>query len=390
VKTALLLAFALAGPAGAKVVIRAGGVEFTTDHVRQRLYEVQGKGFTPEQILDGLVTEAALAAEARKTRLLETDADCKASVAYVRMRLLSDLYTAKVAKIPKPTEAEARAAFHLREDTAHMQTVAVATREEAAALRTRIERGSDIGVEAARSLDPAGAAKRGDTGVLPRIVLDEALASAVFAAPKGGLIGPIQSGNGWLVAKVVATTVGTEAQFAASRERIDAFLVAQSASQARAHAIEMLRKQARISIEPALASLDRNSSAAALDQVVLTVNDRRFRYREILPALRGIQQGGHGGGAATRNAVDDFASDHLLASEVQSRGLDREPASIAALERAETHALAEFLGRRVLAGLPAKESERRRGELFQKRIEALKRSNDVWIDRPAALAALRP
>jgi hypothetical protein len=395
VKTALLVAVALAAPPNAAVVIRGGGLEFTTADVRNRQIELRAKGqpFTPDQLVDGLTSELTLAAEARRTGLAETDADARATVGFARRKFLASLYVARIAKIPKPTEADALAAFHLREDTARLQSVVVATREEAAALRSRVEKGADIAKEALASLDPNGAARRGDTGVMPRIVMDEPLAAAVFSSPKGALVGPIQSGNGWIVAKVMETTVGTAAQFAASRERVEAFLVTRLEEQARAHAIEMLRKDARVTIDTeALPLLPEKGSPspATADRVLLTVRDRSFTVREVLPALRGLQRGGHGGSASLRMGVDEFASMELLATAVTARGLDREPETAAALVRNDVHALAEWMGRRILSEVAAKGSEKSRGDDFLKRLEAMQKANKVWVDRPAALAALGP
>jgi hypothetical protein len=389
-----LLALVLSAPPVDAPVIRAASVVLTAGDVATRAHELarEGKRIPPEKIIDGLVLEASLAAEARRTGVDRTP-DCRAAVAATRQQVLAALYSEDTAsRFPRPAEAELREIYHRGEDTARLILVAVATRDEAKAVRERVDKGGDLGAEAGRSLDPVSASKRGDTGVVARIAMDPALAALVFAAPKGSLIGPVEMKNGWAVARVLEAKLGTEEGFKAARPRIEAFSMAQQVGQARGHATEMLRKKAKIAVDDkALASLGGRIEPTPdeANRTVLTVNGRAFTYREVLPAVRTNVSLAHGSASVRNRAIEGFADEYLLAAEAVERGLDRKPENVALLARNEVHTLSQFLGRKVLAELAERTPPAKANAAFEKKAAEILKANQVWVDRAAAVAAAR-
>jgi hypothetical protein len=389
-----LLALVLSAPPIDAPVIRAGSVVLTAGDVATRAHELarEGKRIPPEKIVDGLVLEASLAAEARRTGVDRTP-DCRAAVAANRQQVLAALYSEDSAsRFPKPPEAELREIFHRSEDTARLILIAVATRDEARAVRERVEKGGDLGAEAGRSLDPVSAAKRGDTGVVARVALDPALAALVFKAPKGAIVGPVELRNGWAVAKVVEASIGTEDGFKAARPRLESVARSQLTGQARAHAIEMLRKSAKIEVlTNALSSLGGRIEPTPEEagRTVLKVNGRAFTYRDVLPAVRSTVSLAHGSSSARNQAIERFADEFLLAAEAVERGLDRKPENVTLLARNEVQALMRFMGRKVLAEIAANTKPEKANAAFEKKAEEFRKSNQVWVDRAAAVAAAR-
>ncbi|HSN13436.1 MAG TPA: peptidylprolyl isomerase, partial [Anaeromyxobacteraceae bacterium] len=328
----------------------------------------------------------------RRTGLDRTP-DGRAAVGANRQQVLAALYVEDSAsRFPKQPDSELRELFHRGEDTARLVLVAVATQDEARAVRARVDAGGDLAAEAGRSLDPTSAAKKGDTGVVPRITLDPALAALVFSARKGAIVGPVQLRNGWAVAKVLETSVGSEEAFKAARPRLEAFSQQQLLGQARAHALEMLRKKAKIDVdEKALASLgDRvEPSTDEAGRIVLKVDGRAFAYRDVLSTVRTTVSLAHGSARVKTQAVSTFADEHLLATAAVERGLDRKPENVTLLVRNEVHSLAQFMGRKVLAEIAARTPPDKAGAAFEKRADELVKANQVWVDRATALAAVR-
>lgn len=389
-----VLALALSAQPIDPPVIRSGTMVLTAGDVTTRAHELarEGKKLPPDRIVDGLVIEVALAAETRRTGADRTP-DGRAAIASNRQQVLAALYVEDSAsRFPAPAEAELREIFHRGEDTARLILVAVATQDEAKAVRARVDAGGDLAAEAGRSLDPRSAANRGDTGVMPRITLDPALAKLVYSAKKGALIGPVQTKNGWAVAKVVEASVGSEEAFKAARPKLEAFARAQVLGQARAHAIEMLRKKAKIEVdEKALASLgDRiDPTPDEAGRTVLRVDGRAFAYRDVLSTVRTNVSLAHGSSRVRKQAIEAFADDYLLGVTAVERGLDRKPENATLLARNELHALAQFMGRKVLAEIAARTPPEKVGAAFEKRTAEFLKVNQVWVDRATALAAVR-
>jgi hypothetical protein len=389
----LILALAAAATPGDSVVIRAGDVTISASGVAARAAELRSSGarLSPEQIVDGLATEAALTLEARRTGVAKKP-DTVAALEYERARAMADAFTASlIAPSASFPEAEIKAQYHQGSDLARLSVVVVETQAEAQAVKGRLASGGDFAVEAARSLDPRSSGNRGDTGLIPRAQIDPALANEAFRAPIGSLVGPVllRSG-GWGVARVVERTIADEAGLPQARDRITAYIRKQATAQARSHTLEMLKRSVKISVdERFLASLGARIEPTGkdADTVVATVGERSIRYRELLPGMREVASVGHGNVTLKRQVVDAFVENLLLATEAHRRNLDDTAAARATLARVEMQTLARMMARSLLADQPPSTTPERLNGLLAQRGESIRKRADVWIDRPAALAA---
>lgn len=374
------------------VVITADGVALTAGELGLRARELRATGsrVTPEMIVDGMATEVALVAEARRSGLAKAPSTL-ARVSLDRARALAAAFTESLVPASSPVpDAEIARIFHDGEDTARLSVVVVETEAEARAVKARLQGGASFADEARRSLDPRSAASGGDTGTKPRAQVDPALAGLVFRARPGDLVGPVQlNGGGWAVARVVEVAVADEAGIPRARERIAAFARRQATAQARAHALEMYRRAATIKIDEAFlrslgGRIEPTPGEAAT--VVATVGDQQIRYRDLLPALRGLAGVGHGKVTLKRQVVESVVDDLLLAEEGRKRGLEKDPAVRAALSLAELRAVAQEMALSLLASERASSPDRLNA-LLEKRSAAIRKKANVRIDRPAALEA---
>lgn len=84
-----------------------------------------------------------------------------------------------------------------------LSNIVVKTKEDADRVRTDLEAGTPFEtLVAQRSLDGATRDKGGDLGQVTVAQLEDGYATAAFAAPTGGLFGPVQTAHGWNVGRV--------------------------------------------------------------------------------------------------------------------------------------------------------------------------------------------
>lgn len=381
----------LAGASASDPVIRAGDVTLSAAAVTLRAGELSAGGnrLTAEQIVDGMATEVALAHEAKRTGVAASP-DATATVERERTRALAAAFTQSLSPDTVP-DAEILRAFHEGSDLARLSVVVLESREAAAAARARIEAGSAFAAEALHSLDPRSSSTGGDTGPKPRAQFDAALRDEVFRVKPGALIGPVQLSNGgWAVARLEERAIANEADLPAARARIVSYVRRQAVGQARAHAIEMYRRSVAITVnESFLQSLGGRIEPKGDEAgtVVASVGVSKIRYRDLLPALRELSGVGHGSVTLKRQVVDSYVDDLLLAAEARRRGLDSRPETKDALALAEIRMLAQAMARSLLPAKDRASSPEQMNALLAKRAAEIRKRANVWIDRPAALAA---
>ena len=156
----------------------------------------------------------------------------------------------------------------------------------------------------------------------------------------------MQLSLGWAVARVVERSVADEAGFAERREALLAMARSRMADQARAHAVERLRKSSGAVLdERFLESLGGRVEVteAELDHVIATVNGRPVRYRSVHPQVAEILRAVRGHGAGSKTRVDLAWKEleaRLLGDEAVARRFDRAPAVTAVLPAIERNILA--------------------------------------------------
>lgn len=90
-------------------------------------------------------------------------------------------------------------------DRRELHNIVLTTREQADQLMAELVAGADFALLAAeRSLDTSSKAEGGRLGTLTADQLEKGYADAAFAAPVGGVFGPVETRFGWNVGKVVA------------------------------------------------------------------------------------------------------------------------------------------------------------------------------------------
>src|SRR5689334_8138215 len=82
-------------------------------------------------------------------------------------------------------------------------------------------------------------------------------------------------------------------------------------------------------------------------QVVATVDDREITVSQLNQALAGVNPDALTP-ALTRQAIDSLVSEELLVRDALQNRLDRDPATVAAIERARRQILAQAYAERVL------------------------------------------
>ncbi|WP_433503177.1 peptidyl-prolyl cis-trans isomerase [Pseudonocardia halophobica] len=151
-----------------------------------------------------------------------------------RQMAASRLFDQVTKDVPAVTDADVDAAFVERKDalaTPERRTLSnIVVPDEATAtrLKAQIDGGAPFAdVARASSADQATKAQGGAIGTLAAAQLEQGFADAAFAAPQGGVFGPVQTTHGWNVGVVTAIQPGAPADPAAVREPLKAQLQAE-------------------------------------------------------------------------------------------------------------------------------------------------------------------
>ncbi len=341
------------------VVARVDGAPITLRDLEERLAMDRGTGLARPalQALSELVDEAVLAEEFDRRRL-HLPAGLAGELEERRRALGARRYLERALAGIEPDDAQLRALFHLNADSANVRLVVLATRAEAAAALDRLAHGAPFAEEARRSLQEESARRGGSLGTRTRAQLPGKLGDAVFAAPLGQVVGPVELELGWGLLQVTERSIGTDAEFSARRAEIAAFARRQDLEAARRHLVAQLRARAGVTVdEPFLAATGASVEPRDLDHVVAAVPGRPVRYGDVLDLYRrtfGPGAPGHGTGPSLKTALaGQLVDERLLEAEGARAGLDRGPAADAALAATTRRAEAIALTQLVRDGVPA-------------------------------------
>jgi peptidyl-prolyl cis-trans isomerase C len=266
---------------------------------------------------------ALLAGEAERLGLAKKP-DVAKRLEQERTRLAVEQHLREVSsKAPAPSEAEVRAAYHAAADSARLQVVVRATREDAASALERLRKGGPLADEVKGSVDPATRDKGGDTGWIARGKLPPAVAADAFARPLESWGGPYELGGRWVIARAVERKIGPDPGEAAALAEARGGLVREREERARAEYVERLRQGAKVRVDEKFISgaAGRKPTAADREHVVAQVGARSVRYREVLDATGGMAaaHGSAGPGAAMQIGIARQLVDRALLEEAAAK-----------------------------------------------------------------------
>lgn len=143
----------------------------------------------------------------------------------------SDLAQQVTADVPPVTAAMAKQTYDSRRadmvspQERHLLNIVVASKADAERVLRYARQGTAFAVLAATwSRDGSTKEHGGDLGTVAASDLDATYATAAFAAPAGGLFGPVRTQYGWNVGKVVGITPSAPVSFAKMRASLEAAL----------------------------------------------------------------------------------------------------------------------------------------------------------------------
>ncbi|NKQ54235.1 hypothetical protein HFP15_15205 [Amycolatopsis sp. K13G38] len=266
--TQIGIAWATALPAGA--VLRYGGTTISQDQFRHRiavlsaLYGVEPPADGPEadrfnrdaaksttvslvldqaardknvviadknaqDVLDKLISQNVTDGRAAFDQFLGTHGVSEADVlGEIKRQLATNrLMEIVTANVPKVTDADVRTAYDthrssmISPEKRHLRNIVVGSEAEANAMLAQLRGGADFGALAkASSLDQSTKDSGGDLGTLSADQMEDAYSKAAFAAPAGGLFGPVQTRYGWNVGQVVEVQQGQPLSFDQAKDQL--------------------------------------------------------------------------------------------------------------------------------------------------------------------------
>jgi hypothetical protein len=386
-----LLFFPMAALA-ADPAIRVEGYTLSGEAITRRAAQLRAEGrtFQPEQLVEALIDEAVLAADARRTGL-DRNPGVVSAVEQEVARALANLYTEKsIAKAVSPTESDLLAVYHDRSDTVRLLMVVVETEAEAKVVKARLASGGEFALEAARSLDPRSSSRKGDTGSVSRMELDPALAKVAFEAPVGSLVGPVALEAGFAVARIVSREQASAEEFKARRATIEESVRKRGIASARKHLAEMQRTKAGATVDTAFLQALGSRPEPSKDDLAhafATIDGRPLLYRALYPRVRALGSG-HLQNTASRTALAWSAVDErLLAKAAREAGLATSPEAQIDVAAGETQALAMAMADDLRRALPAAATPQEREDAVRNRLRKLRKDLKIQVDRKAAVAA---
>ncbi|HVV08326.1 peptidyl-prolyl cis-trans isomerase [Amycolatopsis sp.] len=134
------------------------------------------------------------------------------------------------------TDQQVRDAFPARQaalgtpEKRSIHNIVVRTQDEANQVLAKVTSGASFeDIAKQSSLDDQTRNSGGDLGLVTAAQLDDAYAKAAFAAPAGGVFGPVQTQYGWNVGKVVSVVPAVPAQFDAVQAQLKQQLIDEQA-----------------------------------------------------------------------------------------------------------------------------------------------------------------
>ncbi|WP_242343964.1 peptidyl-prolyl cis-trans isomerase [Anaeromyxobacter terrae] len=388
------LCLAVAALAGGEVIGKVGEVPLSRAAYEERADALRtlGQPSRPDDVVASLVDEVLLAEDARREGL-DRAPELKARLDSERRRIVGDAFVERsLGDALDPPEAELQAAFHATADFARLQLLFYGERTAATEAAARLRAGGALAEEARRAAVAQVTPGDADAPLLMRSQLSPALASAVFQARAGAVVGPVEVPEGLAIAKVVSLDVGDAAAYQARRGALRARARQQVLGPARQHVAENLRAHAKVTVDEAfLRSTEAREPAAAADgRVIATVLGQPLRYRDILVALRSLAERGAGRHVSGAQVKIDAAwrevDARLLEHAAVERGVAAAPEVRERLAMTERGVLAAAAAQRLLRPASRGEDAERRMARVRARLERLRAEIPISVDR-AALAA---
>lgn len=256
---------------------------------------------------------------------------------------------------PGMTEEQVRASFLAQGEERRVAHVLCKTEAEAQAVLKRLQAGEPLDKVAAEvSVDPSAIKNKGDLGWIRQKEMVAAFGDPVFAAPVGALVGPMKSEFGWHVAKVHEIRSPKPEDFPAVRDELMKQAASMQDSMKREAALEELRARYPLKPDMAVLGADRTTEVLPGDEIKVagrvagTVISLREMKQHLAEVLKTMGQS-HSLGASTKSSFMQGIADEIrLAAAAKAQGLDRRPATRAALwavdrQQAQTLFSAAFL-----------------------------------------------
>lgn len=355
-----IVAALLASAGSTDAVAHVDGAAITVGALARGI-DAAGPGARAEQVLQTLIDEALLSAEGRRLALE------RSPVAVERLELLQRFEAASVflrkelgARVA-PDDETVRRLFHSTADFVGFDLLTYETAERAAAAIERIRKGATFAAEAPAAMTSRVQTDPKKAQLAMRGELPSSLATALFAAQPGALVGPVQLSEGFAVARILTKAVGTDAELEKRRASLTAFEKKQAIEQMRGHVVAQLRKRANVTLDEAfLRSIDEaEPTPQALDHVIATVGTRPLRYRDVFDTIRALRATGGHMGASIRISVAWREIDARLLQDVAvERGFLNDPEVVALRPEHQAAATGYAAMRRIMdAASPPTEDE---------------------------------
>jgi parvulin-like peptidyl-prolyl isomerase len=254
-----------------------------------------GAGPAAPPALSGLdpAASALLAAEAERIDLAKRP-EVATRLTRERTRLAVEQFLKDKAGATPPSEEEIRAALHATTDSAKLQVVVLAQREEARGAMERLRKGASLAEESKASIEPLARTRGGEMGWVTARAIPPEVVKDVFSGHLDTWGGPYDVGGKFFVVRVTDRKVVDTQSDQATLSQVRARLTQERQEAARASLIRELHSKATIQVdEPFLkAAVGAEVTAAARSHVVATVGTGKITFGEVLDSLGTMD--GHG------------------------------------------------------------------------------------------------
>ena len=164
-------------------------------------------GIDKEKFLDKLIDEELILREAQKLNLHEKEY-YKNKVESFKRDLLVDLYlqqylTERNTEENQKKYYEEKIAEYTRPEMVRICVILVITEEEAKEILKKVQEGEDFAELARKYSKDHSAGKGGDLGFISQKALRKEFAGVAFSMKNGGISGPIKTGEGCFIIKVI-------------------------------------------------------------------------------------------------------------------------------------------------------------------------------------------
>ena len=312
------------------------------------------------QVLDGMIDERLLIADARAHGLDGTPAFAEFAERVQEKLLIESYIDRHVTSRVAVTDGDLEEAFIRMNTELTARHLYARTREEALALRERVEAGETFEMLAAEVFgDPALAAAGGSVGTFTYDEMDQDFEDAAFALQVGDVSGPVRTAQGYSIIQVTdrfTKPLITETEFAQRKDKLRALVLRKKRLSARTHAAREAADRLQVTFHPAfdrllgqlqgVSLIADEAMAAFLDEPLLSYSTEAGRatwtverFREVAADTDPAQRG------QVRTAADlkEFASGLVVRSHLIEAAREAELDTTAAYRQAQASALERWI-----------------------------------------------